>query len=71
MLKTCGLSLCSLIHVYQRLRKTYCCQVHEVGGDMVLQDIGKHVSDYTVTTQKTAMWITNSSFTIMLPLNTV
>ena len=71
VLKTCGLSLCSPIHVYQHLRETHGCQVHEVGGDMVLRDIGKHVSDYTVKTQKTAMWITNSSFIIMLPLNVV
>lgn len=71
ILKMCVLSLRSPVHVYQHLRKTYCHQIHKVGGDMVLQDISKHVSDYTVTTQKTAMWITNSSFTIMLSLNVV
>lgn len=36
ILKICELSLCSPIHVYHCLRKTYCCQVPKVGCDMVL-----------------------------------
>jgi hypothetical protein len=55
ILKTCGLSLCTPIHVYQHLRKRNCHQVHEVGGAMAPQNIGKYLSNYTMTTQKTAM----------------